>query len=487
MASMTSIYAEHAARRPEQLAVKTADREVTWRQWHRLVLQTAGWFHSKRKQNKTVGIFMENGLPFLQLFTGAAAAGWTAVPLHPKWSRDELDKRLRICSPAIIVMADNLADRHFLSKADVFSWEKASEEMQLLPADPVEEAQEDLPFYMGFTSGSTGEPKAFIRSQQSWLASFACSRHDFSLNEHEYVLVPGALIHSHFLYGAVSTLFLGGTVHLLEKFSPAAVLHVMKKETVTVVYLVPTMIEALLRTNTIVEKPFTVISSGAKWEKDSKRRIRMQFPRLKMFEFYGAGELSFVTFLSNNENGEKPDSVGRPCSGVAIQVRRENGEVAAPYESGKIYVKSELVCTGYLTARGIQPLQDGQGWSTVDDIGYLDNEGFLYIKGREKNMILYGGINVFPEEVEAILSLHPKVEAAVVIGMKDPYWGEVIAAVIKGSAAKQELRQLCRERVASYKVPRKWFFQEELPMTAGGKIARAQLREELEKKEDSHV
>lgn len=77
-------------------------------------------------------------------------------------------------------------------------------------------------------------------------------------------------------------------------------------------------------------------------------------------------------------------------------------------------------------------MQDGQGWSTVDDIGYLDNEGFLYIKGREKNMILYGGINVFPEEVEAVLSLHPKVEAAVVIGMKDPYWGKSLPPLLKG-------------------------------------------------------
>ncbi|MFL0365762.1 AMP-binding protein [Pseudobacillus sp. 179-B 2D1 NHS] len=487
MASITSIYSEHVHRHPDQLAVKTPDREVSWREWHQLVLQTAGWLHSKEQENKTVGIFMSNGLPFLQLFAGSAAAGWTAVPLDPKWSRDELDKRLRVCSPSLIVTTESLSKKIDFIDTAIFSWESISNEIEQIQERSQREIAGHTPFYMGFTSGSTGAPKAFVRSQQSWLASFKCNRHDFGLKENEYTLVPGALIHSHFLYGAISTLFLGGTVYLLEKFSPSATLQVIQNYRITAVYLVPTMIEALLRQDQIVRQPLTFISSGAKWEKDSKSKIRRMFPQLKMFEFYGAGELSFVTVLSNEENSERPDSVGKPCYSVAIQIRKESGEVAASYETGKIYVKSELVCDGYVTTTGVQRLQDSQGWSTVDDMGYCDEEGFLYIKGREKNMILYGGINVFPEEIEAVLSLHPEVELAAVVGLKDPYWGEVVAAVIKGRATKQPLKRLCKEQLASYKIPRKWFFMEDIPMTAGGKIARAKLKEELEKGVSSHL
>ena len=487
MASITSIYAEHARQHPEQLAVKTSNREVSWYEWHKLVLQTAGWLQLNKENKKTVGIFMENGLPFLQLFAGAAAAGWTAVPLDPRWNSQELENRLRICSPSLIVTIDSLSKKIHSAHISVLTWERISREIDGVQIQSAEEVSEETPFYMGFTSGSTGDPKAFIRSQKSWIASFKCNKHDFGLGQNEYALIPGALFHSHFLYGAISTLFLGGTVYLLEKFSPSETLSIMRYHSVTVVYLVPTMIEALLRKEEIVEKSLTFISSGAKWEKESKRKIRTMFPRLQMFEFYGAGELSFVTVLSNDENGEKPDSVGKPCYGVEVQIRRENGELAVPYETGKIYVKSELVCSGYVTETDVQPLPDSQGWSTVDDMGHLDEEGFLYIKGREKNMILYGGMNVFPEEIEAVLSTHPKVEVAVAVGMKDSYWGEIITAVVKGSATKQELRKLCKEQLTSYKVPRRWIFLEDIPMTAGGKVARAQLKEKLKKEVFSHL
>ncbi|KAB7705975.1 AMP-binding protein [Bacillus aerolatus] len=486
MASITSVYSNHAKDHPCRTAVKTSNREVSWREWSELIHQTAGWFQTKHIPKKTVGIFMGNGLPFLQLFAGAAAAGWTAVPLDLKWSGDERQKRVRICQPAIIVTTRDLYDKIQSIHPHVLIWEDVSGEIYQIQSNSAEEISGDAPFYMGFTSGSTGEPKAFIRSQKTWTASFQCNKHDFRLGADEYVLVPGALIHSHFLYGAISTLFLGGTVHLLDKFSPNETMGVMLEHPVTAVYLVPTMMEALLKETGIVEKKITFISSGAKWEKESKRRIRDKFPNLDMFEFYGAGELSFVTALSNKENSEKPESVGKPCCGVEIQIRKADGGLAAPYETGKIYVKSGMVCTGYLSERGVQTIQDSAGWSTVDDMGCLDEEGYLYIAGREKNMILYGGINIFPEEIETVLSLHPDVELAAVFGVKDPYWGEIVTAVVKGSASKLELRKLCKEKLASYKIPRKWFFTEDIPLTAGGKIARAELKERLVKEVISH-
>ena len=203
-----------------------------------------------------------------------------------------------------------------------------------------------------------------------------------------------------------------------------------------------------------------------------------------MYEFYGASELSFVSFLSDEGNRLKPNSVGQPFHNVDIQIRLENGEVAPNGEIGKIFIRSTMLFSGYLEPRTatIQSIEDGEGWVTVDDMGYLDENGFLYVIGREKNMILSGGVNLFPEEIEAVLSQHPAVEEVAVVGLEDSYWGQIPVALIKGNAPKKELKRLCRDKLSVYKIPRKWFFVDELPYTTSGKIARRQVQQFIEAK-----
>jgi long-chain acyl-CoA synthetase len=203
-----------------------------------------------------------------------------------------------------------------------------------------------------------------------------------------------------------------------------------------------------------------------------------------MYEFYGASELSFVTVISDVEANQKPGSVGKPCHNVSIQIRKSNKELAKAYEIGKIHVRSNMIFSGYIKNenRSIQCIQDETGWITVDDMGYVDEDGFLFIVGREKNMILYGGINIFAEEIETVLSSHPDVQAAAVVGVNDPYWGQIVSAVIQGNATKMELRKLCKMKLASYKIPRNWHFMKEIPLTTSGKVARPKIQEMLERK-----
>lgn len=181
----------------------------------------------------------------------------------------------------------------------------------------------------------------------------------------------------------------------------------------------------------------------------------------------------------------KPGSVGRPCHNVKIEIRLQDSKLAKPNQTGKIYVKSKMIFSGYLEPDQ-STVQAEHDWLTVHDMGYLDEEGYLYIVGREKNMILYGGINIFPEEIEKVLSLHHEVEEVAVIGVYDPYWGQIVTAVVKGSATKLELQRLCKEKLASFKIPRKWVFVDEMPYTSGGKIARRQVIELVESKVNNH-
>ncbi|MER2088823.1 MAG: AMP-binding protein [Sporosarcina sp.] len=482
MPTITSTYQQQVRSTPDKIAIQTASEAITYCEWHTVVCKTANWIHSTTGTSDTIGIFMPNSIAFLQLFTGTAMAGRVAATFDAKWKPAELEQRLTISSPSVLITTAELADRITGTAYTIIIWEEALRQIQHCHSSWTGDISGEMPFYMGFTSGTTGVPKAFIRSHNSWIASFECSRHDFHIDKTDHVLIPGALIHSHFLYGAISVLYLGGTIYLLDTFSPLLALNFIKNYPITILYVVPTMIEAMLLEDLIIDKPVQIISSGAKWEEDSKRKIQEQFPRVKMYEFYGASELSFVSFLCNDSDRDKPGSVGKPFHNVEIQIRHAHLDEASAQEIGTIFVRSQMVFDGYIHPQShtTQSIKDDDDWVTVDDMGYLDEDGYLYIVGREKNMILYGGVNLYPEEIETVLLRHPDVEEATVVGMKDSYWGQIPVAVIKGHASKKELKKHCLDNLSSYKLPRKWFFVEEMPHTTSGKIARMHVQQLVE-------
>jgi len=263
MAGITETYLENKNHFPGKIAIQTPSEQINYQTWHELVCKTANWLDSLHVTRKTIGILLPNGIPFLQLFAGASMAGWIAVPFDSKWTEGELQKRLSLSRPSVFVTANEVLQQVSHIDPSMITWNNCLAKINHFP---VERAQQysvgNLPFYMGFTSGTTGEPKAFIRSQASWAASFDCNRVDFQISNQDIALIPGSLIYSHFLYGAISTLYLGGTVFLLEKFSPLQTLDIIETQPITVVYLVPTMIAALLAENHITDKPVKFLSSG---------------------------------------------------------------------------------------------------------------------------------------------------------------------------------------------------------------------------------
>lgn len=481
MGNITATYPTFATLTPEKVAIHTKNQQIRYQKWNVMVNQTANWLNSLPTVNKTLGILLPNGIPFLQLFAGAARAGWVVVPYDRKWNLRELENKVKLSRPSVIVTTKEEYAQSNHMKANVRIVDEILQEISLFSSE-FHEVEGNPLFYIGFTSGTTGNPKAFVRAHDSWVASFDCSRFDFELEDTDNVLIPGSFIHSHFLYGAISTLYLGGTVYLLEKFTPTEGMLWLETHPITALYVVPTMVDAFLKVGIPIDKPLKVISSGAKWSEKSKKAIRQLLMDVKIYEFYGAGEMSFVTVLADRDGRRKVGTVGRPCRGVEVQIRRSNQELAQPNETGKIYVKSKLLIDGYFEQPEgpIHTIQDEQGWATVDDIGYFDEDGFLYIAGREHNMILYGGINIFPEEIEKVLSLHSDVEEVAVMGIANDYWGQMVAAVVKGKSSSLELKRFCKKHLSSYKIPRKWFFRAEMPYTTSGKIARAKLRKQIE-------
>ncbi|MFF2884454.1 AMP-binding protein [Bacillus thuringiensis] len=480
-------YKKHASLQPNKIAIKENDRALTYKEWFESVCKVANWLRVAESKNKTIAIVLENRMEFLQLFAGAAMAGWVCVPLDVKWKKDELKERLAISNPDMVVTEryklNDISDEEGRVLA-IDEWKQRIE--NYLPTDYPGENVQNAPFYMGFTSGSTGKAKAFLRAQQSWVHSFDCNVHDFHMRKEDSILIAGTLVHSLFLYGAISALYEGQTVHVMRKFIPDQVLDKLETENISVMYTVPTMLESLYKENRIIENKMKIISSGAKWEAEAKEKIKSIFPYAKKYEFYGASELSFVTALVDDESEKKPNSVGKPCHNVQVRICNEAGEEVQLGEIGTVYVKSDQFFMGYILDGVLVPELTEEGWMTVHDVGYKDEEGFIYIVGREKNMILFGGINIYPEEIESVLYTHQAVEEIVVVSVKDSYWGEKPVAIVKGSATKQQLKSFCLQRLSSFKIPKEWYFVDEIPYTNSGKVARIAAESIVRNQEKIH-
>jgi long-chain acyl-CoA synthetase len=496
---ITDPLVRHASQQPNKIAIDTGKQQVSYAQLYDHLSRIASQLDQYKQENPThaeykLAILLPNSIDFLMFFLAAGMAGWIAAPFDPKWSEPELAATVESCQPQILVVDEAYVDRLAALTLPPHSLVIHSQSVpsRSLKRPRNDEISDQSPFYMGYTSGTTGKPKGFLRSHRSWVKSFEGCQIAFGLDVQDLVLIPGPLVHSHFLCAAVYTLFTGATVILLEKFSPGKLIDGLIENPVSVLYMVPSMFEALfaeldqrniqLSGNSVRQ----IISSGAKWNADPKKKICKWFPHGQLFEYYGASELSFVTVLDPEGNETKPDSVGRPFPGVVVSIRDENGHEADSGQIGKLYVQSDLVFLGYCgQEEETKQVLLANGWATVHDFAWKDEDGYLFLAGREKNMIIYGGLNVFPEEIEKVLEGLPQIEEAVVFGKPDKYWGEKVAAAIRykqNQAMKPwEVQAHCRKYLAAYKCPREIIELKEIPYTSSGKIARSVLKELLVK------
>lgn len=454
--------------------------------------------------NDIIAILLDNSLELLEFFLAGAKVGWISAILDPKWSVKHLDECINDCKPKVVVVDEaNFVRLKNIPRAtqvvivgvvsELFSGGNVVYYSSWV-ADAFEEepkilASTDDLFYMGYTSGTTGRPKGFVRTHQSWIKSFEVSTKRFELHADDRIFAPGPLVHSLSIYAAAHTLYLGGIFYLLPKFDAASVLDTIESNSITCIYLVPTMFEAIYRNASEQTKPVyatslrRIISSGDKWKPDSKQKVKSIFPNVGLYEFYGASELSFVTILDPEGNRRKPDSVGTPVNNIEIEIRDSFGQRVQTGDPGQLYVKSKMVFAGYYNNfKETEEVLQG-AWASVGDIARQDKEGFIYIVGRKKNMLISGGLNIYPEEVEQTLLTLPQIEEAIVTGIPDAYWGQKVVALISVSPGNtiedRDIKSFCREHLATYKYPREIIRMDSFPYTTSGKINRQKVNELL--------
>jgi long-chain acyl-CoA synthetase len=457
-------------------------------------------------QRGAVAIFAENHPAFLEVTWGAQRAGvyYTAVNSH--LTADEAAYIVDDCDAAIVVSTRQLAavasalDETRVPKAttrlllggELPGWERYEDVVGALPAEPIaDEAEGD---FMLYSSGTTGRPKG-IKRELSLVPLGEGVRGALGLavalgvGEGSVYLCPAPLYHSAPLAWSMSAHRLGATVVVMERFDPETCLQLIERYHVTHAQFVPTMFVRMLKLPDTVRHRYdlsslkAVVHAAAPCPADVKRQMIEWWGPI-VYEYYSATEGMGATFINSEEALSHPGSVGRAMVGV-IHVLDENGDELGPNEIGTISFSGgprfEYHKDPVKTAQAI----DEAGRGTVGDVGYVDDDGYLYLTDRKAFMIISGGVNIYPQEAENLLVTHPKVLDVGVIGVPHPEMGEEVKAVVQpmrwedaGPELEAELMAFCREHLAAYKCPRSIDFAEALPRLDTGKLYKQALRQQ---------
>jgi long-chain acyl-CoA synthetase len=457
-----------------------------------------------------VALYAENGLRTLEVVWGALRAGLYLVPVNRSCVAGELAYVLDDCDASVLLStvsgAATAADAAALASVDPLlfviggradGFEPYDELIDATPADPALPSRPRGETLL-YSSGTTGRPKGVLRPMGEASADDAELGHaavllgGLGLGPGEVYLSPAPLHHAAPLRWSLAAHEVGATVVLMERFDERAFLAAVERHRVTHAQVVPTMLVRLLRLPAEereaadVSSLVAVVHAAAPCPIEVKRRA-IDWLGPIVHEYYAGTEVMGLTFITARQWLAHPGSVGRAVIGI-VHICGEAGEELPPGHDGLVYFERDRLPFEYLgapeaTRRAQHPLHPG--WSTLGDVGHVDDDGWLYLTDRQAFLIITGGVNVAPAEVEGCLVVHPAVADVAVFGVPDDEMGERVHAVVQpldgveaGAALAEELRAYARQHLASFKVPRTIEFRSELPRQATGKLAKHLLRAE---------
>ncbi len=447
----------------------------------------------------------QNSPGLVVMVNAARKLGVTAVPLNYRLSDDEATYVTDHCDATIVyVDAEHAAMfsrirgnlpqvQHYLVFAGAVPDGMEDADALMAAASPDEP---DIPpateagATMIYTSGTTGKPKgAFRRGGGGNPAQAAALLALIGYTPNDIYVPTGPLYHSGPGGFMGIALALGQTIVLQRKFDPQDWLRLVDKYKVTSTFSAPTPIRMITNLPAEVKAKYDVssikrmIANAAPWSFALKQAYLADFPADSLWEVYGSTELSVNCVLKPEDQLRKPGSCGQPTPMTEIVLFDDDGNVVTgfgPEHTGELYVKSGAVFNDYYKQHDKFVEDQREGYQTVGDIAYRDDEGFIYICDRKKDMIISGGMNIYPAEIEAALEANPDIYEAAVFGIPSDEWGELVHAVVvkrPGSSLDEAaVTAFAREHLASYKVPRSIAWIDELPKTGSGKILKRELR-----------
>jgi long-chain acyl-CoA synthetase len=428
-----------------------------------------------------VAIVAGNSENFVAARDALALVGAVAVPVHPKLTAPEIRYLLQHSGSARVLVDEE-------HRVVV---ERACQSMSSPPAvdlidvdDPVDGGDMGAPIgaTLIYTSGTTGDAKGCLRTAEQERARADELIDSYALSADDVQLIASPLTHSAPGIFARAARLAGATTVLMPGFEPRAVLEHIERHRVSFFFMVPTQYERLLGLPEEVRSGFDLSSirvaivAGAPMPPATKERVTRWLGPV-LWEFYGSSETGTVSVLCPDDGASHPTSVGRLARGVELEVRNESGEPLAAGEQGQLFISSPTVMSGY-TQPGGGPPMPREPFISVGDLGYQDDDGFLYLVGRAYDTIITGGVNVYPAEVERALAAHPKVHRCVVFGRDSADWGQQVEALItvgEGPAPSHgELKAFLAERLAGFKIPKRFLLvsDDDIPIGPSGKAVR---------------
>ncbi|MEZ5461202.1 class I adenylate-forming enzyme family protein [Dokdonella sp.] len=510
MASLTSRVERIARSEPERRAVACGEQRIDYGTlWAQANAFAAFLRNSGIVDGDRVALILPNGIEAIVACYGSWLAGAVIVPLNAQARARDLEPWLRHCEARCVVHESGHGDAESALAAlelpplrvatgtgeatpGTIAWQTAVETMATPAATTAEPA--DLAMIL-YTSGTTGAPKGVMLGHAGLAANVDSIIDYLELDRNDSIV---SVLPFYYSYGASvlhTHLAVGGFLVIEPNLVfPHMIVETMARERVSGFSGVPSTFLLLLNRVPLADHDLSslryVTQAGGAMAPATTQRLQQALPQVRIFIMYGQTEATArLTWLPPQKLVEKSGAVGIPIPGVELVVRREDGQLAEPFEVGEVHARGPNLMLGYWRNPDATAAVLSEGWLKTGDMGHLDSDGYLFLSGRRSDMIKTGAHRVHPKDVEEVIAELPAIAETAVVGIDDDTLGQVIKAFIvvstEQSLTVNQVKAHCRDRLAAYKIPKHIEFVDALPKTASGKIRRAELIATTEPREVS--
>jgi long-chain acyl-CoA synthetase len=515
-----NILRRSAYRFPDKPALIFKEKKVTYQELDRRVNRLAnGLLAMGLEKGDRVAVVLHNCPEFIEVYFACSKSGGIFVPINNLFRQTELERVFRYINPRFLIVgpdfeeltqtvADKTGSLEFMISTGGTSSPSFTTYHSILeqgsPQEPEVTVHDDDVMGIFLTSGTTGLPKGAMRTNRHNFINAMTGTIEMKLEENDRALLLFPFYHVTF-EDQIRHFLMGNTVYIRREghFDPKEILDILSREKITICQFVPTMINAMLQEESIETYDLSHLRlipyAAAPMPVDLLRRAMQRFKR-QFIHFYGQTETGPLTTALKPEDHvlEGSDaqlarlaSAGRAVLDYEVRIVDEQGRDVPVGEVGEIIVRSEAMTVGYwnLPEETSKTIRDG--WLHTGDYGRFDEEKYVFIVDRKNDMIISGGKNIYPREIEEVIYTHEAVLEVAVVGVPDDYWGESVKALVvlkKGmNTTEEEIIDLCKKNLASYKKPRSVEFRQELPKNPTGKILKRVIRQEYWKGRDRAV
>jgi fatty-acyl-CoA synthase len=510
----------NALKYPNKIGAKDLNKAFTFKEWNERSCRLANALADLGlKKGDRFAVLAYNCVEWFDIYTAAAKGGYICVPLMFRLAAGEMEYITNHCEAKLFIVQDQWVDFVDNMKANLPTVEKyisfgvenpkfdgylAYEDLlaKASPEEPDVKVEPEDVWVIMYTGGTTGRPKGVMKTHAALFAQYFIMIYDHQFNFDDVNLMVMPCCHVNSLFYSFVATWVGGTImaYNMVSFNPEDLLKTFSDHRVTFTSLVPTHYIMMLALPDEVKQKYDLTSvkklliSSAPARRDTKLGVLKMFPNSELNEAYGSTEAGMVTVLKPHEQLTKLGSCGREAIGTDYIRFYDEDEnlITEPNVVGELYSRSPMLFEGYWK----EPEKTAQAmkgeWFSAGDMGMRDEDGYIYLVDRKANMIISGGENIFPSEVENCLGSNPKVRDVAVIGVPHEKWGEQVTAVIvlhEGqTSTPDEISSYCRGKIAGFKIPKNIVFitDEEMPRSGAGKILHRMLREKYGKWAD-HV